>query len=254
MSEFRSLRGYNIRWQLVHAKDYGVPQNRPRVLIVGIKKTIQQPLTNNEDKAVESGFLPDIVGGYPHLEEVFSDLIDKKFEYGGETTKYPFSPKNHWQEQIRTKPNGTILEKGDHLTEQEYSKHGAQIQAKFQAMIDNDGEMPKKYKTKKFAQRLLPKKWGNKGPTITITSLPDDFVHYSQARTPTVRECARMQTFPDWYQFAGKRTTGGIRRAGNPRENIFDREVPKYTQIGNAVPVKLAYEIGLHLNQVLKSK
>ena len=121
-------------------------------------------------------------------------------------------------------------------------------------MIDNDGEMPKKYKTKKFAQRLLPKKWGNKGPTITITSLPDDFVHYSQARTPTVRECARMQTFPDWYQFAGKRTTGGIRRAGNPRENIFDREVPKYTQIGNAVPVKLAYEIGLHLNQVLKSK
>lgn len=254
LSEFRSLRGYNIRWQLVHAKDYGVPQNRPRVLIVGIKKTIQQPLTNNEDKAVESGFLPDIVGGYPHLEEVFSDLIDKKFEYGGETTKYPFSPKNHWQEQIRTKPNGTILEKGDHLTEQEYSKHGAQIQAKFQAMIDNGGEMPKKYKTKKFAQRLLPKKWGNKGPTITITSLPDDFVHYSQARTPTVRECARMQTFPDWYQFAGKRTTGGIRRAGNPRENIFDREVPKYTQIGNAVPVKLAYEIGLHLNQVLESK
>ena len=246
--------GYNIRWQLVHAKDYGVPQNRPRVLIVGIKKTIQQPLTNNEDKAVESGFLPDIVGGYPHLEEVFSDLIDKKFEYGGETTKYPFSPKNHWQEQIRTKPNGTILEKGDQLTEQEYSKHGAQIQAKFQAMIDNDGEMPKKYKTKKFAQRLLPKKWGNKGPTITITSLPDDFVHFAQARTPTVRECARMQTFPDWYQFAGKRTTGGIRRAGNPRENIFDREVPKYTQIGNAVPVKLAYEIGLHLNQVLESK
>ena len=195
MSEFRSLRGYNIRWQLVHAKDYGVPQNRPRVLIVGIKKTIQQPLSNNEDKAVESGFLPDIVGGYPHLEEVFSDLIDKKFEYGGETTKYPFSPKNHWQEQIRTKPNGAILEKGDQLTEQEYSKHGAQIQAKFQAMIDNDGEMPKKYKTKKFAQRLLPKKWGNKGPTITITSLPDDFVHYSQARTPTVESVQGCKHF-----------------------------------------------------------
>jgi DNA (cytosine-5)-methyltransferase 1 len=60
-----------------------------------------------------------------------------------------------------------------------------------------------------------------------------------------------MQTFPDWYQFAGKRTTGGIRRAGNPRENIFDREVPKYTQIGNAVPVKLAYELGLHLKEIL---
>ena len=38
----------------------------------------------------------------------------------------------------------------------------------------------------------------------------------------------------------------GIRRARNPREFIFDRELPKYTQIGNAVPVKLAYEIGKH--------
>jgi len=69
--------------------------------------------------------------------------------------------------------------------------------------------------------------------------MPDDFIHYSLARSLTVRECARMQTFPDWYKFAGKRTTGGIRRAGNPRKNIHEREVPKYTQIGNAVPVEM---------------
>ena len=42
-----------------------------------------------------------------------------------------------------------------------------------------------------------------------------------------------------------------IRRAGNPRQNIFDREVPKYTQIGNAVPVKLAKEIGIHFRKIL---
>jgi DNA (cytosine-5)-methyltransferase 1 len=81
--------------------------------------------------------------------------------------------------------------------------------------------------------------------------LPDDFVHFSQARALSVREWARIQTFPDWYRFAGKRTTGGIRRAGNPRANIFDREVPKYTQIGNAVPVKLAEAIGQHLKNLL---
>ena len=98
---------------------------------------------------------------------------------------------------------------------------------------------------------MLPKKWGNKGPTITACSLPDDFVHYGQARSLTVREWARLQTFPDWYQFSGKRTTGGLRRAGNPRESIFEREVPKYTQIGNAVPVKLAFEIGSHLRKIL---
>ena len=46
------------------------------------------------------------------------------------------------------------------------------------------------------------------------------------------------------YKFKGNRTTGGIRRAGNPSELIYSREVPKYTQIGNAVPFKLAFEIG----------
>mgnify|MGYP003320075755 CR=1 FL=1 len=46
--------------------------------------------------------------------------------------------------------------------------------------------------------------------------------------------------------FAGKRTTGGTRRAGNPHEGIWDREVPKYTQIGNAVPVGLAQKVGEH--------
>ena len=116
----------------------------------------------------------------------------------------------------------------------------------------NKGDISENFKTKKFAQRVLPKKWDSKGPNITITSMPDDFIHYEQARAPSVRECARIQTFPDWYQFSGKRTTGGIRRAGNPKKNNFEREVPKFTQIGNAVPVKLAYEIGKHFLKILE--
>ena len=111
-----------------------------------------------------------------------------------------------------------------------------------------------KFRTKKFAQRVLPEEWDKEGPNITITSLPDDFIHFKQNRSLTVMECARLQTFPDWYQFSGKRTTGGLRRAGNPRESIFEREVPKYTQIGNAVPVKLAYEVGKHLKKILDNK
>jgi DNA (cytosine-5)-methyltransferase 1 len=247
---FRAIKGYQVRWKLVHAKNYGVPQNRPRIILVGVKDSLSKALSNSDD-AVESGFLPMIQGGYPHLEEIFSDIVDKNFLYGGETTSYPSDPSTPWQEEMRTLPSGTVLQKGDALSEQEYSNHNERTQAKFKAMIKNKGIIPDEFKTKKFAQRLLPKKWGNKGPTITVTSLADDFVHYSQARTPTVRECARMQTFPDWYQFAGKRTTGGIRRAGNPQANIFDREVPKFTQIGNAVPVKLAQEIGIHLKKLL---
>jgi DNA (cytosine-5)-methyltransferase 1 len=157
-----------------------------------------------------------------------------------------------FQKEIRTRLDGTVSKKGDLLTEHDYSKHSEIVRLKFHAMIKNNGQIPKKFQTKKFAQRLLPIKWGEKGPSITATSLPDDFVHFSQARTPTVREWARLQTFPDWYKFSGKRTTGGIRRAGNPRENIFDREVPKYTQIGNAVPVKLAEAVGNHLANIIK--
>ena len=152
---------------------------------------------------------------------------------------------------MRTK-NGKIFGKGDPVTEQEYSKHSQKIQTKFQEIIDNSGrQISSAFKTKKFAQRWLPPEWKNKKPHFTITSLPDDFIHFEQARTPTVRECARIQTFPDWYQFSGKRTTGGTRRAGNPRVNDNYREVPKYTQIGNAVPVKLAKEMGLHLKRYL---
>lgn len=250
LDTFTNLKGYTVKYKLVHAKDYGVPQNRPRVLLTGIKNNLV-PSAIDDNDAVSSGFLPCIIGGYPHLEEVFSDIIDKNFEYGGETTTYPSEPQTFWQEGIRTLPSGELMGKGHTMTEQEYSNHNPRTQAKFQAMINNHGEIPDEFKTKKFAQRLLPKKWGNKGPTITITSLTDDYVHYAQARTLTVRECARMQTFPDWYKFSGKRTTGGIRRAGNPRENIFDREVPKYTQIGNAVPVKLGKEIGIHFSKIL---
>jgi DNA (cytosine-5)-methyltransferase 1 len=90
------------------------------------------------------------------------------------------------------------------------------------------------------------------GPTITATSLADDFVHFEQPRTLSVREWARLQCFPDWYQFSGPRTTGGVRRAGNPSMGIWDREVPKYTQIGNAVPVRLARAIGEHLRDLLR--
>ena len=247
---FRKIPDYEVKFKLLHAKDYGVPQRRPRIIVVGVRDGL---ITANSDAddAVEAGFLPEPSNHYPDLIDVLSDLVDEKFEYGGKTTKYPYSAQSDFQKYLRTKPDGTIAKKGDAITDHEYSNHSERIRRKFQAMINNDGIIPQEFRTKKFAQRLLQRKWGDKGPNITVTSLPDDYVHFSQARSLSVREWARIQTFPDWYQFSGKRTTGGIRRAGNPRESIFDRDVPKYTQIGNAVPVKLATAIGQHLRNLL---
>lgn len=165
------------------------------------------------------------------------------------TTKYPSSPQSKIQRILRRPPSskaGMVR-----LTEHEYSKHRCEVVEKFSHMLLNNGEIPVHLRTKKFSQRLLPERWGQGGPTITATSLPDDYVHFSQPRILTVREWARLQLFPDWYRFAGKRTTGGIRRAGNPQAGIFDREVPKYTQIGNAVPVGLAERVGTHLKKIL---
>jgi len=255
---FKTLTEYHVRWELVYAKDYGVPQNRPRVLMVGYRNDVIYPehqgllfeapeLNYEKPSAVSNAFLPKAHGVPPSLEDLLSDLIDPNYEKRGMTEFYPSEPKNEIQKQFRTH-NGKALTS---VSEQEYSNHAPYIKSKFAHMIANNGEIPAEYKTKKFAQRVFPRSWGADGPNITATSLPEDYVHFSQPRSPTVREWARIQTFPDWYEFAGSRTTGGRRRAGDPSKGLWGRDVPKYTQIGNAVPVMLAQKVGAHLRKVI---
>ncbi len=247
LKQFKTLKNYNFIYSLVQSKDHGVPQNRPRILLVGIRKDINSKITKDN-------ILPKQDSTYPNLGELLSDLIDNNYDKNFTNNKYLSEPKTNIQKILRTKKNGiSILKKGDELTDQDYSKHSMHVIRKFKYMINNNGKIPPKFKTKKFAQRLLPKKWNGKGPNITATSLPDDYVHFSQPRSLTVREWARLQMFPDWYIFKGKRHTGGLRRAGNPQKGIFEREVPKYTQIGNAVPVELAKRLGLNLTKLLKN-
>ena len=252
LKTFRDIGAYHIRYKLVHAKDYGVPQNRPRILIVGLRKDIFPEPTVKSDDAVLAGFLPKPTGGYPTIEELLGDLVDSSYVRGSTTETYPRAPQNDIQKRLRTRRDGSVFAAGDAVSEMEYSNHSDYIVEKFTEMIRNGGEIPERFKTKKFAQKVLPRVWGKDGPTITACSAPDDYVHFCQPRSLTVREWARLQTFPDWYVFAGKRTTGGLRRAGNPREGIFDRELPKYTQIGNAVPVELAYNIGRNFVKLLE--
>lgn len=252
----KKLGKYRVAHRLVFAKDYGVPQNRPRVLLIGIRDDVKSDLLldSRSDDALERGFLPKSDNEAPDLVDLLGDLVDESFENrGGETTTYPKKILHPIQRLLRTPRDGIghAFKKGDPLTEHQYSKHSDRVIAKFKAMRASGGVVPEEFRTKKFAQRVLPPRWPKK-PTITATSLPDDYVHFEQDRILTVREWARLQMFPDWYQFDGKRSTGGLRRAGNPREGVFDREVPKYTQIGNAVPVGLAQAVGEHLAEILR--
>ena len=83
----------------------------------------------------------------------------------------------------------------------------------------------------------------DESPSFTITTLPDDNIHYSEPRILTVRENARLQSFPDWFAFKGKYTTGGKVRV---------HQVPRYTQVGNAVPPVIASAWAECLAEILK--
>jgi DNA (cytosine-5)-methyltransferase 1 len=249
LGSFLRIPGYSVRWKLVHAKDYGVPQNRPRVLLVGISHELEwtdNPLLTAGGLLPEPGALP------PDPVDVWSDLVDDEYLHKLSTDRYPRDAASAFQVDMRTTADGRELRAGDKLFDHDYSKHSPRIRQKFMHMLRNSGDIPDSMRTKKFAQRVIAERWGYEGPNITATSLPDDFVHYCQPRSLTVREWARLQTFPDWYLFAGPRTTGGTRRAGAPSLGDWSREVPKYTQIGNAVPVKLARALGEHFKRLLR--
>lgn len=97
-----------------------------------------------------------------------------------------------------------------------------------------------KLKTKKQTQRVLQAGL----PAPAALSIPDDACHYDKAllRTLTVREMARFQSFPDWFEFRSKVTTGGQMRRF---------EVPQYTQVGNAVPPLLGKALGKVVMNIL---
>ena len=96
-------------------------------------------------------------------------------------------------------------------------------------------------KSKKHSQRAIKPA----EPAPAQMTIPDDLCHYSenQLRTLTVREMARIQSFPDWFVFRSKITTGGVQRK---------HEVPQYTQVGNAVPPLLAYHLGKTISHLIE--
>jgi DNA (cytosine-5)-methyltransferase 1 len=261
-SAFSSMDGYVAQPTLLHAYGFGVPQNRPRVMILGVKEEIarRNSLSITEfdpDLTISSyhsqlrnngGLFPMWNGSTaPDLIDVLGDL-----DFEGWIPERPFhrkKPKTDYQRLMRSGLGDNWRK--HRLTDHEFSNHTKRIVEKFEAMHNNGGKVPEHLKTKKFNQRVVPRRWGESVPSITATSLPDDYIHYARPRTFSVREWARIQSFPDYHLFSGNRTTGGSRRAGIPSEGIWDREVPKYTQVGNAVPPLLAKAIGDQIASLL---
>lgn len=100
-----------------------------------------------------------------------------------------------------------------------------------------------RYKSKKHSQRVLK---ANE-PSHTIVTIPDDLIHYDKehSRVLTVRESARIQSFPDKFEFLGKATTGG---------HLREVEAPQYTQVGNAVPPLVGRFWGMIISDLLNNE
>lgn len=243
--------GYYVKGKLVNFGEYGVPQKRTRFILVGIRKDI-----TNASKEMAEGFFSKIEENKhsflsekkltinTNLNDAISDLLKENgLKESPDTKRYQAGiyseAKSSYQKLMRKGINNEIADS------HRFPKHRPDIIAKFQVILNNcrknydiDKTTRAHFNIKKHT--IIPLDQYSKAPTIT--TLPDDYIHYSEPRILTVREYARIQSFPDWYQFQGKYTTGGKRRT---------QEVPRYSQIGNAIPPLFAEQGGLVLKQMI---
>ena len=243
--------GYGSSYSIVDASDFGVPQLRRRVLIVGIDPSlggegaaarfpeVLERMRVEMLKAVRLPYRRKITVG-----EAVEDLA------GERRVECPDSP-GFESATYRPEPPGSaygrLMRSGIAASEvpdsHRLSKHGDRIKKLYETVhaTQPPGRLQKSFLlaqgTKKDKKVLLDAK----APASTITTHPDEFIHYREPRNVTVREMARLQSFPDDFTFHGRYTINGPRRR-------FD--VARCSQVGNAVPPLLSRAVGLALLQV----
>lgn len=212
--------GYDLDLKVLDAADFGVPQHRERLVIVGKKKGTD-PYFSFPEKLRTSKIT---------LEEAISDL--PPVEQGHQVFAYAAQPVTSYQKLMRGETSSLTLHKSNDHNEKintviKNVKPG-QGREDFNRLVDQ-GKIPEKFRLTSGYKNTYGRLEGDK-PCTTIT---DNFctpsalrcIHYSQNRTLTMREGARIQSFPDWFVFCGS-----------------DEAIKN--QIGNAVPPLLALRLG----------
>jgi DNA (cytosine-5)-methyltransferase 1 len=242
---------YTVYTKLVHGTDIGVPQFRPRYIVLAIKDSLLKDHAGfdpfEDFEARRRAFLEGkgLSANKPvTVKQAISDLVKRKKKIiecvdspGFKQIEYKH-PLSRYQRLLHGTLNGTAP------NSLRLARHGEDVTTRFETILATcrkgvqlSASDRKRFNLKKHC--VVPLHPGK--PSHTLTTLPDDFLHYSEPRILTVREYARLQSFPDWYDFKGKYTTGGDRRL---------RECPRYTQAGNAVPPFLAEFVGLILSEL----
>jgi len=242
---------YEVWYAIVHAKDYGVPQTRPRFILVGLRREGRTDLSRLQPFSILQNSRADFLrrnklGLDPvTAKEALSDLsAANRTEACKEMPRYNLGwyggPTSNYQRLLHHGLNGEVADS------HRFVNHRDETVNKFQWFLKNcekgkklEQEERGKFSNKKHTIYILHPNQ----PAPTVTTLPDDLLHYSEPRILTVREMARLQSFPDWFEFKGKYTTGGDMRT---------KECPRYTQVGNAVPPLLAEALGDMMLKLLK--
>lgn len=222
-----SLRtlGYETDARVLNAYEHGVPQYRSRLFIVGQKQgaTFQWPKPNS---------------ARPSLREAIGDL--PAVEPGQRLERISYTgPRTPLQRRLRNRVSAA--DRGwihDHIT-----RDVRPDDAKAFALLAQGGtyvDLPqelRRYRSDIFTDKYKRLEWDNLCRTITAHIAKDAYwyIHPEQDRTLSIREAARVQTFPDRFRFAGEPSH-------------------RYRQIGNAVPPLLAHAVGLALLGIVRQR
>jgi len=240
--------GYEAHFEVLDASDFGVPQVRRRVFLFGVAKELCNEsgitakdlfvsLNRNRSRFRSHLGLPE---RQLTVRDAIADLDGKRHVVCPDSPKFQAgtfkTPTSEFAKLMRRGlPNSHIP------NSHRFSEHTPRI-LEFYRKVQADkvfGRLSKAYLvahgTKKDKKVLIDPA----APASTITTHPDEFIHFRTPRNITVREMARIQSFPDDFVFKGRYTINGPRRK---------YDVARCSQVGNAVPPLLAEAIGWALH------
>lgn len=221
--DFEEL-GYTMSVEVLYAPEYGVPQIRKRAVFVGLlyspdKFKYPKPTLDNDHFIT----CEEAIGDLPSLQLSNGDII-----YGDDIQNYTCDPQNSYQRLMRKNSKSV------------YNHIGSIPIEKTKKMISmvpegkNYRALPEEYR-KQYKYHEALTRYHSKKPSLTINTGHRSHFHYRYNRIPTVRESARLQSFPDDFIFFGNKSE-------------------QYRQVGNAVPPLLGYVIAKSVIETLDSK
>jgi len=243
--------GYVVFSSMLNASMFGVPQPRARFIMIAVRSDIAlNELTSPFEKIdiYAQSFRDDrqLNGHQITVKEAISDLeVGRKKVIESEDTKGFMQiryrePKNMTSYQALMRDG---MESEHAPNSLRMARHRPETIKRFKEILVSCPKGKSLSKNDRVRFNMKKQCFTPLHPdqiSRAITTLPDDLLHYKEPRILTVRENARLQSFPDWFEFRGKYTTGGARRK---------EECPRYTQVGNAVPPLMAEALGSRIAQ-----